>query len=467
MGGSTRGFFPLSHRYTDRTKNYIVKVTAYYQDGTTDSVETPVRFVTTPPLPLTPFDLKRHLFGRPRSLFLGAPTANKGSGIVRIEGGDGRGPTTPFTFDWGDGQSTDGFFVQQHRYTDTTRNYRVVVTAHYPGGATDYAETMVMFVAPRITPKPLPPELSVTIPNQPLRLAPSLPGFDVPTNLGFFDDSHFPVLPRAAVEYVLTAGATVQLDLVNDSLRRINGQFRQVILKADDPNAPAGFSIWSSYPVGIGISGQWEHALRKDVAWLVFLHEMGHNFTLNTPPRLILGGNTDGPGSTVLTESLATIFSIVTALEMSNNHSSYGIPEEIASRMKQQCIQDVAHIRTVHEQCLQKRPFKFWHRGEIDGEATGWTVSTIIYKFLSHAENQGQGYRTPVKRMLRVIQTFDESLKQRYDQFHDTPEASTFRSTFVVAALSYAYSQDLRAEFRALNFPDSDTVYEELLARVR
>jgi hypothetical protein len=37
----------------------------------------------------------------------------------------------------------------------------------------------------------------------------------------------------------------------------------------------------------------------------------------------------------------------------------------------------------------------------------------------------------------------------------------------MVAALSYAFSQDLRAEFRKLNFPISDSDYSTLLSRAR
>ena len=51
-----------------------------------------------------------------------------------LNGGDSRRPATPFTFDWGDGSRSEGFFPVAHTYTDTRRNYTVTTTAHYPTG---------------------------------------------------------------------------------------------------------------------------------------------------------------------------------------------------------------------------------------------------------------------------------------------------------------------------------------------
>jgi hypothetical protein len=55
-GKVTTGWFPQSHTYLDRTRNYIVKVTSHYSGGETGSAEALVRFVgpaiTPTPLPL-------------------------------------------------------------------------------------------------------------------------------------------------------------------------------------------------------------------------------------------------------------------------------------------------------------------------------------------------------------------------------------------------------------------------------
>jgi uncharacterized protein (TIGR03437 family) len=90
---------------------------------------------------------------------------------------------------------------------------------------------------------------------------------------------------------------------------------------------------------------------------------------------------------------------------------------------------------------------------------------TIAYKFCENAENEGLGYRGPLKRMLKLLQLFDQDMQKRYDQRNNTQAAATFRSTLMVAALSFAFSKDLRAEFRNLNFPIDDQTYNALYQR--
>jgi hypothetical protein len=44
------GFFPQTHLYKDRRRNYIVTVTSHYPDGRSDTAQVPVRFVPLSPL---------------------------------------------------------------------------------------------------------------------------------------------------------------------------------------------------------------------------------------------------------------------------------------------------------------------------------------------------------------------------------------------------------------------------------
>lgn len=71
--------------------------------------------------------------------------SSNSSGTVAINGGDTTQPTTPFTFNWGDGSSTSGFFPQQHVYADTTRNYGVIITAHHADGTSPQVSVGVTF----------------------------------------------------------------------------------------------------------------------------------------------------------------------------------------------------------------------------------------------------------------------------------------------------------------------------------
>src|SRR5207249_3040625 len=134
-----------------------------------------------------------------------------------FNGVDTRQPQTAFTWEWGDGTRTSGFFRQTHVYADRTRNYTVRVTSHYADGSTDTAEQPVFFTPPRPLPLAVLPELAVRFPIAPVTLAPlRMPNYRLPGTLTFFDDSFFPVIPRATAESVLNAAAAIQRDFINN-----------------------------------------------------------------------------------------------------------------------------------------------------------------------------------------------------------------------------------------------------------
>jgi hypothetical protein len=93
------------------------------------------------------------------------------------------------------------------------------------------------------------------------------------------------------------------------------------------------------------------------------------------------------------------------------------------------------------------------------------TFMTIAYKFFQHAESSGWGYRAPVKRMMHLLQLFDQDLMDAYDQGNNTADADSARATLLVAAVSYAFKSDLRSEFEALSFPVDNEFYESLVSR--
>ena len=66
--------------------------------------------------------------------------------------------------------------------------------------------------------------------------------------------------------------------------------------------------------------------------------------------------------------------------------------------------------------------------------------------------------------MMHLLGKFDPAMQAQYDPQHDTTAADTFRATLLVAAESLAFGTDLRQRFRTLNFPISDTTYQQLLA---
>ena len=70
---------------------------------------------------------------------------NDTTGVVEINGVDVRRPATPFTWIWGDGKTSQGWFPQYHSYPDNHATYTVKVVAHESDHSTDCAEMRVQF----------------------------------------------------------------------------------------------------------------------------------------------------------------------------------------------------------------------------------------------------------------------------------------------------------------------------------
>lgn len=421
-----------------------------------------------PPTPIPPpsaesvnFNFTRQLFGTPSTVSLWVEEINTATGEVAVNGVDYRQPATPFTFDWGEGTTNDGGFPQRHIYLDLTRNYVVKVIANYPGAEMDSAEIVVRFVPPKITPVALPPGMAVTIPDHDVTLSSRM--YSVPESLTCFDDSVFSFVPRSTVEYILTVASWIQYDFANGDVFLTDGRFEQVVLR--DPTFDEGmYSLWYTSPASFGVG---DYGFQGIIQYSSFFHEMGHNYTLNSPANYYYGGKTDGNANAIFSETMANIFAHATAYEIVNNYETYGISDDLAVDLKQSANSSIKVVRNAYESYLSSgMNFCSWNDPTTPEDETFNTFMTIVHQFCAHAEEAGQGYRTSVKRMMHFLQLFDEDLSRRYDQHNDAPEADTFRATFMVTALSYAFSIDLRTEFRDLNFPISDEVYKELYSLV-
>lgn len=70
---------------------------------------------------------------------------DKETGKVVLNGTDTQCPQRPFTWNWGDGTVTEGFFPQEHVYGDLKGSYVAEVTAHYPEGGRDVQRISIRF----------------------------------------------------------------------------------------------------------------------------------------------------------------------------------------------------------------------------------------------------------------------------------------------------------------------------------
>jgi hypothetical protein len=76
---------------------------------------------------------------------------NANTGVISVNGVDIRRPGTPFTWEWGDGTTTQGWFPQNHIYSAPRHNYKLRVISHEDDGSTDCAQLIVAITAPTPT----------------------------------------------------------------------------------------------------------------------------------------------------------------------------------------------------------------------------------------------------------------------------------------------------------------------------
>lgn len=404
------------------------------------------------------FDFTRQLFGDPPTMEIWFDHRNPATGLVIVNGYDSRSPTTPFSFDWGDGTTSEGFFPQEHTYADPSRNYVIDCTAHYDGGQTDTVRLPVYFTAPVVEPAALPIDRRVSIPETDVVLGTRL---YTPPVLSHYDESHFGEVPRPIIAYVLSVFATIVSDLVSGDVIDADGSFRQLVLR--DPNGSM-YSLWYTNPVACA-AGQ--YAMRPSIPWSSFMHELGHNFTLNTPARFYYGGRIDGNANAIYSETMAQIMQHTAAYELLNEYEPFGLGDDLLVAIEDTAVDAMEVVRHAYERYLSNgNPFHSWNDPGTPQDETYDTFMTLAYKFCEHAETDGMGYALPATRMIQLLQTFDSEMMDSYDRFTDSPEADAYRATLMVTAMSHGFQTDLRSEFSALGFPIDGTIYDELMSRV-
>ncbi len=408
------------------------------------------------------FNFKRQLFGEPQTLSLNLTSIDPVTGLVCVNGCDTRQPATPFTFEWDDGTSNDGFFPQQHYYGCTDLNRVISVTAYYSDGSTDKAELSVRFVPPSIQPVTLPHEILVDIPKKEITLDNwRMPQYFPSPYLTYFDEPFFDVYSRCSLQYVLSVAAWIEWDMVNHNVFLLNGSFNQAMLR--HPGFGGMYTLWFTDPVSFGVG---DYALEGNLQFSSFFHEMGHNFTLNTPANFCYGGKIDGCANAVYSETMAQIFQHAAAYEIINNYEYYGLGENLKKEIELSACRSMSIVRNAYEEYRgAQAPFCTWNDPETPHDETFNTFMTAAYMFFLHAEEGNAGYRLPAKRMMDFLQIFDQEMQSMYDPGNNSPDAEAFRATLIATAISYGLKSDLRSEFKDLNFPVDDEIYVYLVQK--
>ena len=375
---------------------------------------------------------------------------------VQIEGGDSARPTGPFLFEWGDGETTESGFTASHTYARAERDYVVKVTARYRDGK-DTVTARVRFVPRQYTcqrREAVPRR--VFIPQEETALGSTMPGYTAPEGVTCFRHAELRSVPREVIEYVLDVGHDIQMDLCNRDVTK-EAATRQVVLKQTCSGGCG--SLWFADPVALVCHPDY---LSGEIGFSSLLHELAHNLTLNSPAGYRFGGKTDGPMNAIVSETLAQIFQHATIHEILNSEGRYGLSEDLCQALQESGVQSIEVVRGAYRRYLaDPRRCTTYNDPNTPEDETFNTFMTVAYTFCSLAEERAD-YRAPLKRMMRLMQTFCAADRERFQQ----RENESFRSTFLVAAMSYGFDQDLREKFRKLSFPVSDELYAEFLARM-
>jgi len=406
------------------------------------------------------FRYKDYLNNSSGTLGLFIDSLNKSSGYVSVNGADTQTLVKAPDWNWGDGEKTSGFFPQSHTYNSTDKNYVLKVTAYYPGGKSDSIEIAVRFQAYTIDKIQLPDFCKVTIPNRIIRLGAHC--FTAPGNLAVFPDSLFSSITREDMEYILTAVASIQAEMVNNNLYEYQGKFEEVVLR--DSVFGGGYSLWNTDPVAFVLN---DNYFKGSIGFSSFFHEMGHNMTLNTPADFIYGGKIDGKGNAVYSETLANIFGHVSGLELVNRAAQFGLDPSIVVDIKQSLLSSFKFMTNAYSGYISSgKIFHSWDDASTPTDETLQTFLTIAYKFFEQAELNNKNYMTACKRMMQLFQHFNLDWENRYSPLANSQSAETFRATLLAAAISFGLNMDLRNDFRDLNFPVDNNIYNELLNTV-
>lgn len=409
-----------------------------------------------------PFNYSKYVLSEVPTMYVNVKSVDKTTGNVVIRGGNSRKPTTLFLWNWGDGSVTKGSFPQEHIYTDRTQNYIVKVKACYPDSSSETVEAFVRFVSLELKPVPLSNKITVTIPNSKVELGSRLPQegmYKFSETLSFFPDEFFTEISREMIEYILGVAASIQMDFVNSDVYMANDTFQQVLLR--DAGFGGMYSLWYTNPVSFGVG---DYGFQGSIQWSSFFHEMGHNFTLNTPADYYFGGKSDGNANAIYSEAMAQIFAHATSYCLVNDYKKFGISSDLAYEIQLSAENSFQGLARCYKKYIDSGcPFSSWNDPNADGDETFPTFMTVAYKFFEYAEKGNYDYRESVKRMLTFLQHFDKDWHSRYDPENNSVEGATFRATMMVCALSSAFETDLRADFRKINFPIDDTIYTDLM----
>jgi hypothetical protein len=158
-----------------------------------------------------PFNYSAALAGAaPLSAYVITQTGN----TVSVNGADTDQPTIPFTFSWGNGATSQGFFPLTYTYSNANQNYIITVTSHETNGSSYTCEVPVIFTTPVISYTVDTTLTPVSFPQSLITLQGEF-GFSVPNTTGWQPITNFGPDGESAIEYVFSVVANVAFQMDN------------------------------------------------------------------------------------------------------------------------------------------------------------------------------------------------------------------------------------------------------------
>jgi hypothetical protein len=178
--------------------------------------------------------------------------------------------------------------------------------------------------------------------------------------------------------------------------------------------------------------------------WEVMAHEQGHNF---------FGGTSSFYGRLAfphpfLQESLAVLSAFYCYHWTLEHRQELQLSDNAIKSMEF----DYTNGRRYQEQCY-KRYIKEGRRFRVDAVLPS---QALDFKMITYGEQWGWD------RFRRVAAAFEKAMEDKVT-FEDDGVTPEEQSTYIIAALSVAFGMDLRKDFRALNFPIDDTLFDTLV----
>lgn len=182
--------------------------------------------------------------------------------------------------------------------------------------------------------------------------------------------------------------------------------------------------------------------------WEVMAHEQGHNFFGGTSTFY----NSMAIPYPFLQESLAVLSAFYTYHDIVENQQSYGIDDNTINSL---------HFDFARGRNYQGDMYKqYIVQGKNFDINQVLTSQALDFKMITFGESYGW------YNFEKLAKAFEEEISKQFT-FQNDGASAIEQSTYIVAALSAAFGQDIRQEFIDLNFPIDDSLYQTFFTTIK